>query len=63
MHFSGGITGLIGDVSVVVTHGEEVRNKAVAQIPLGTAYAVWTGIGTFGTAVIGMLFLKIRQAT
>lgn len=33
-------------------------NKAIAQIPLGTAYAVWTGIGAFGTAVIGMLFFK-----
>ena len=33
-------------------------NKAILQIPLGTAYAVWTGIGAFGTAVIGMLFFK-----
>ncbi|MFZ0219152.1 MAG: multidrug efflux SMR transporter [Candidatus Aquirickettsiella sp.] len=33
-------------------------NKAIAQIPLGTAYAVWTGIGAFGTALIGMLFFK-----
>jgi quaternary ammonium compound-resistance protein SugE len=28
---------------------------AVKQIPLGTAYAVWTGIGAIGTAVFGML--------
>lgn len=27
-------------------------------IPLGTAYAVWTGIGAFGTAIIGILFFK-----
>ncbi len=33
-------------------------NKAVVQIPLGTAYAVWTGIGAFGTALIGMIFFK-----
>ncbi|MCZ6914664.1 MAG: multidrug efflux SMR transporter [Rickettsia endosymbiont of Ixodes persulcatus] len=33
-------------------------NKAVVQIPLGTAYAVWTGVGAFGTAIIGMLFFK-----
>lgn len=25
-------------------------------VPLGTAYAVWTGIGALGTVVIGMLF-------
>jgi quaternary ammonium compound-resistance protein SugE len=27
-------------------------------IPLGTAYAVWTGIGAFGTAVVGMLYFR-----
>ena len=30
--------------------------KAVTTIPLGTAYAVWSGIGAFGTAVIGIMF-------
>jgi quaternary ammonium compound-resistance protein SugE len=24
------------------------------QLPIGTAYAVWTGVGVFGTAVLGM---------
>lgn len=33
-------------------------DKAIVQIPLGTAYAVWTGIGAFGTALIGMIFFK-----
>lgn len=28
--------------------------KATESIPLGTAYAVWTGIGAFGTAVVGI---------
>jgi quaternary ammonium compound-resistance protein SugE len=28
---------------------------AVRTLPLGTAYAVWTGIGTVGTAIIGIL--------
>ncbi|MBU1642637.1 multidrug efflux SMR transporter [bacterium] len=26
------------------------------SIPLGSAYAVWTGIGAFGTAIMGMIF-------
>lgn len=26
------------------------------SIPLGTAYAIWTGIGAFGTALIGIAF-------
>jgi len=29
---------------------------AMKTIPLGTAYAVWTGIGAFGTAAVGMVF-------
>ena len=29
---------------------------ATRSIPLGTAYAVWTGIGAAGTAVLGMMF-------
>jgi len=33
-------------------------NKATLQIPLGTSYAVWTGIGAFGTAVVGIIFFK-----
>jgi quaternary ammonium compound-resistance protein SugE len=28
---------------------------AVRTLPIGTAYAVWTGIGTVGAAVLGML--------
>ena len=28
------------------------------NIPIGTAYAVWTGIGATGTAIIGMLLFK-----
>ena len=32
--------------------------KATQTLPLGTAYAVWTGIGAVGTVVIGMLFFN-----
>jgi quaternary ammonium compound-resistance protein SugE len=30
---------------------------AVRTLPLGTAYAVWTGIGTVGTALLGVWLL------
>ena len=30
---------------------------AVRTVPLRTAYAVWTGIGTVGTAILGMVLL------
>lgn len=31
---------------------------AMKSLPLGTAYAVWTGIGAVGAAVLGMVFFK-----
>ena len=31
---------------------------ALRSLPLGTAYAVWTGIGTVGTALLGMLLYQ-----
>ena len=30
-------------------------STAVKTIPIGTAYAVWTGIGAVGTAILGIL--------
>ena len=30
---------------------------AVRTLPMGTAYAVWTGIGAAGTAILGMVLL------
>jgi quaternary ammonium compound-resistance protein SugE len=33
-------------------------NLAANKIPLGTAYAVWTGIGAVGTAAIGIVWFK-----
>ena len=31
--------------------------QALKSIPVGTGYAIWTGIGAVGTVVVGMLFL------
>jgi quaternary ammonium compound-resistance protein SugE len=33
-------------------------SRALETLPVGTGYAVWTGIGASGTAVIGMLVLN-----
>jgi quaternary ammonium compound-resistance protein SugE len=30
---------------------------AMKQLPLGTAYAVWTGIGTVGTVILGIVLM------
>lgn len=32
--------------------------KSLANLPIGTAYAVWVGIGIFGVAVVGIIFFK-----
>jgi quaternary ammonium compound-resistance protein SugE len=35
--------------------------KATQTLPIGTAYAVWTGIGAIGSVIVGMLFFKNLQ--
>lgn len=32
-------------------------SKSLKLLPVSTAYAIFTGLGSFGTAVIGMVFL------
>ena len=32
-------------------------SQSLKTLPIGTAYAIWTGIGAAGTAIIGMLWL------
>jgi quaternary ammonium compound-resistance protein SugE len=32
--------------------------KTTETLPIGTAYAVWTGIGAVGTALVGILVFK-----
>jgi len=33
-------------------------NMAIKYIPIGTAYAVWTGIGGAGVAILGILYFN-----
>jgi quaternary ammonium compound-resistance protein SugE len=41
--------------SMVVSLG--LLGLALKSLPLGTAYAIWTGVGTIGTAILGILLL------
>ena len=41
---------------VSVTASMALLELAARSIPMGTAYAVWTGIGALGTVVIGILW-------
>jgi quaternary ammonium compound-resistance protein SugE len=33
-------------------------NRAIQKIPIGTAYAVWTGIGAAGTVLLGIFYFR-----
>ncbi len=33
-------------------------DKSLSTIPVGTAYAIWTGIGATGAAIIGVFYFK-----
>ena len=35
---------------------------AMKELPLGTAYAIWTGIGAIGTVIAGILLLGESMA-
>jgi quaternary ammonium compound-resistance protein SugE len=48
---------LVGFVACLIV-SMTLLYKAVQTLPVGTAYAVWTGIGAAGTAVLGMIFFK-----
>jgi len=43
---------------ICITLSFILLNKAVQTIPIGTGYAVWTGIGAVGTVITGMIFFK-----
>ena len=59
LKYTHGFTRLVPSVFTLVSMTASVvlLGLAMRQLPLGTAYAVWTGIGTVGTAIAGMVML------
>lgn len=43
-------------ISMIISMG--LLAYAVKYIPVGTAYAVWTGIGAVGTAILGIILFN-----
>lgn len=43
-------------ISMIISMG--LLAYAVKHIPVGTAYAVWTGIGAVGTAILGIILFN-----
>lgn len=60
LKYSEGFTRLWPSVGTVAAMAASVLllGLALRDLPLGTGYAVWTGIGTVGTAVLGMVLFQ-----
>ncbi len=60
LKFSHGFTQIIPSVLTVVFMIASFYFLALAlkNLPLGTAYAIWTGIGTLGTVIFGIILFK-----
>ncbi|WP_160135534.1 DMT family transporter [Halococcus salsus] len=57
LEFSDGFSNPIPSIATIVSMAISVLllAKAVQSLPIGTAYAVWTGIGATATAVLGVV--------
>jgi quaternary ammonium compound-resistance protein SugE len=65
LKYTEGFSRLWPSVATVVAMVASVAllGLALKALPLGTAYAVWTGIGAVGTAILGIyLFNEPRDA-
>jgi quaternary ammonium compound-resistance protein SugE len=47
----------VGTVACMIT-SLLLLGLAIRTLPLGTAYAIWTGIGTVGTALLGIALFQ-----
>lgn len=59
LKYTAGFTRLVPSVLTLTAMAGSVGllGLALRDLPLGTAYAVWTGIGTIGTAIYGIVVL------
>ena len=60
MKYTDGFTRLVPSVLTIAAMGVSFwfLSLAMRTIPLGTAYAVWTGIGAVGVAALGMVLFE-----
>ena len=65
LKYTEGFTKLAPSVITAAFMGLSIWLLALAlrTIPLGTGYAIWTGIGAVGTAIAGMLLFGESRAT
>ena len=60
MKYADGWTKLYPSIFTIVSMviGFYFLSLAVKSLPLGTAYAIWTGIGTIGTVIYSVIYFK-----
>lgn len=65
LKYTEGFSKLIPSLLVVMAMGVSFffLSSAMKTIPIGTAYAVWTGIGAVGVALFGIVFLGESRET
>lgn len=64
LKYTEGFTQLLPSVFTIALMGGSFYflSKSLKTLPIGTAYAVWTGIGAIGTVILGMyLFGESRD--
>jgi quaternary ammonium compound-resistance protein SugE len=59
LKYTEGFTRLVPTVLTLVAMAGSILllGMALKTLPIGTAYAVWTGIGAVGTALLGIILL------
>jgi quaternary ammonium compound-resistance protein SugE len=59
MKLSHGFTRPVASIITLAAMGGSVALLALAmrELPLGTAYMIWTGIGALGAFLVGVMFL------
>ena len=60
MKYTNGFTKLVPSVLTLISMVLSVYllSLATKEIPIGTAYAVWTGIGIAGTSILGVIIFN-----
>lgn len=60
LKYTEGFSRLVPSVLTVAAMGVSfwLLATALKTLPVGSAYAVWTGIGTVGTAALGIILFK-----
>lgn len=60
LKYSQGFTKMVPSILTVIGMIASIYflSAALKNLPIGTAYAIWTGIGTVGTVILGSILFK-----